>query len=108
MKRNEFEKICKESFPNYKFYEPTDDEYKIIEEVYTWHPAISYSSHVGTREIAEIYMHYGMQLIKDMLPTARKKRSLEEEIVPLRRLIQQHNIEIKKLLDRIDKIEKEE
>lgn len=44
--------------------ELTPEEYKIVERVYTWHPAIP---NVGGKDkLAEIYKLGGMELIEDM------------------------------------------
>lgn len=55
----------------------TDSEYKIIEMVYTWHPAISDTN--GKDEIASIWKIGGMPLIKGMVEVAELTMKLDEE-----------------------------
>lgn len=52
----------------------TDEQYKVIEEVYMWHPSIRNTS--GKDEVAELYKSFGMTIFHDMLPRARKPMSL--------------------------------
>ena len=47
----------------------TDEQYKVIEEVYMWHPSIRNTS--GKDEVAELYKSFGMTIFHDMLPRAR-------------------------------------
>ena len=37
----------------------TDEQYKVIEEVYMWHPSIRNTS--GKDEVAELYKSFGME-----------------------------------------------
>ena len=53
----------------------TDEEYKVIESVYQWHPVISEVE--GKEQIATLYKNFGMVIIKDMLPRAEKAREIE-------------------------------
>ena len=53
----------------------TDNEYRIIEDVYMYYPA-----KLDKKDIAELYMKYGMPLIKDMLPKALIVKDLEERL----------------------------
>ena len=59
---------------------PTNNEYSKIEYVYSWHPSISETSYDGKEQIAELYSKYGMRIILDMLPTAKKCEELREEL----------------------------
>lgn len=44
----------------------TDEQYKVIEEVYMWHPSIRNTS--GKDEVAELYKSFGMtRMTKRML-----------------------------------------
>ena len=70
MTKQEFEKILG--------HEVTQQDYNRIEFVYNFHPSIPETG--GKETIAKLYEIGGMRLIKDMLPTAVKARSLEEEI----------------------------
>lgn len=51
----------------------TDEQYKVIEEVYMWHPSIRNTS--GKDEVAELYKSFGMTIFHDMLPRAKKWKS---------------------------------
>lgn len=55
----------------------SDSDYKIIEKVYTWHPAISDTN--GKNEIASIWIIGGMPLIKGMVEVAELTMKLDEE-----------------------------
>lgn len=58
----------------------TDEQYKVIEEVYMWHPSIRNTS--GKDEVAELYKSFGMTIFHDMLPRAKKAgkgRAQEED-----------------------------
>lgn len=48
----------------------TEEKYKDIEFVYTFHPSISNTE--GKTQIAQLYKLGGIRLIRDMIPTARK------------------------------------
>lgn len=56
----------------------TDEQYKIIEYVYTYYPAIS--NLMGKDQIAMLYDMFGMTVIKDMFPRAHRSDELEREI----------------------------
>lgn len=71
MNREEFESRITAS-------KPTEEEFKIIEFVYNYHPSISDVD--GKKQIADLYSAFGMRLIRDMLPTAKKAEALENEI----------------------------
>ena len=58
--------------------EISNEEYIMIEMVYTYHPAIS-AIH-GRHQIAGIYMYGGMGVIRDMVPTAAKARQIEVQL----------------------------
>ena len=55
----------------------SDTDYALIERVYTFHPAISETE--GKRQIAELYVNFGMVLIMDMLPRAEVMAKKERE-----------------------------
>ncbi|MBR3232041.1 MAG: hypothetical protein IKF75_05125 [Lachnospiraceae bacterium] len=70
MTKQEFEKISGKTV--------SQGDYANIEFVYQFHPSIP---NVGGKEmIAELYNLGGMRLIKDMLPTARTNKDLEERL----------------------------
>ena len=69
MNKQEFMSKVAEVTPKEKqIQEVPDREYSIIEKVYTFHPAISETE--GKRQIAELYVNFGMALIMDMVPRA--------------------------------------
>ena len=53
----------------------SEDDYKVIEYVYTWHPLIPEAG--GKQKIADIYNVGGMMLIRDMVKTAKQAEKLE-------------------------------
>lgn len=53
----------------------TNEDYIMIEMVYTYHPVIRDSC--GKKQIAHIYAYGGMAVIRDMAPTAAKARQIE-------------------------------
>lgn len=61
----------------------TADDYAIVEYVYTWHPAIADVG--GKRQIAEIYVHGGMLVIRDMLARAKKAENADGKMREIRR-----------------------
>lgn len=70
------------------FCSPNVEEMKIIDYVYMYHPCIS-NIH-GKRQIAYLYVCFGMRLIRDMESTAHvmenyeiKQRKLREELKAL-------------------------
>lgn len=78
MTREEFNQKCIEAKPQDN-KRPTDEEYKIIEYVYTFHPAISETE--GKKQIAYLYMNFGMSIIRDMKPRAELMKKKEYQIV---------------------------
>lgn len=57
--------------------EVTDDDYEIIEKVYTWHPVISETE--GKEQIVTLYKTGGMPLINSMMEAASLMMDLEKE-----------------------------
>ena len=55
------------------------NDYSIIEYVYTWHPAIDAIK--GKEQIAYLYVNFGMRLIKDMVDTATKMEKAENKLM---------------------------
>ncbi len=62
MNKQEFEKLTNSSVSN--------ENYAIIEKVYTWHPSIPEVN--GKEVIAQLYSLGGIEVMKDMLPKAEK------------------------------------
>ena len=61
---------------------PNDEDWKIIESVYIFHPSIS-ETH-GKEQITYFYKTFGMRIIKDMFQTAKKAEAMEKELSELR------------------------
>ena len=77
MMREEFIREVKKLNGDVEFnISPVD--YSIIETVYMYHPSISEVN--GKQQIAYLYFHYGMRVIKDMLETAVKCEEIQKEI----------------------------
>lgn len=89
MTKQEFEHIIRNSV--------TDEDFKIIETVYTYHPCIS--NCYGKEEMASLYISFGMRLIKDMLPTAKTARTMEENIRLCKQNYEKHVAELKSNYD---------
>lgn len=70
----------------------TDEQYKVIEEVYMWHPSIRNTS--GKDEVAELYKSFGMTIFHDMLPRAKKAHELDEFLRNAQREVQRIQEEI--------------
>lgn len=68
MMKQEFEKLAGEV---------SAEDYKDIEFVYTYHPSIENVN--GKEQIASLYKMGGMRIIRDMLPSAQKMKSMEDE-----------------------------
>lgn len=51
----------------------SDEEYNDIETVYMWYP-----TGISKKGIAELYVNFGMTLIKDMLPRALVNKDLNQ------------------------------
>lgn len=73
--------MLKEEFEEMIGEEVSPDDYKIIEYVYEFHPAISNTD--GKKEIAALYQlpnQMGMGIIRSMVPIAKIQESLESEL----------------------------
>lgn len=80
MMREEFDNILRKQF---KFADEqinaiSNADYKKIEYVYTYHPAIDAVD--GKHQIAYLYANFGMVIISDMEETASLAEDLEDEI----------------------------
>ena len=73
----------------------SDTDYALIERVYTFHPAISETE--GKRQIAELYVNFGMVLIMDMLPRAEVMAKKEEELREARAALSRIQEEIEEI-----------
>lgn len=74
MTKQEFEKLARSTV--------TNEEYKIIEKVYTWHPAIRNTD--GKNQIATIFLAGGMAVMKNMQETAEYMIRLDKEMAALK------------------------
>lgn len=70
---NKARQICDST--GIKFSNPTTDEMKLIDYVYMYHPSISNID--GKDQIAYLYVHFGMRLIRDMRNTAHAMEEYE-------------------------------
>ena len=86
MLKYEFEKILGKNVG--------DEEYKLIEYIYMYHPLIPEVD--GKKKIVEYYKLGGMTLMYDMKPTADKAKEHEIKIQKLK-------FEIQRLREEIDK-----
>ncbi len=75
MNKQEFESILGRTV--------SEEDYKVIEYVYTWHPAISNVN--GKDQMVAIYAAGGITVIKNMCETARFAMNIESEEEELRR-----------------------
>ena len=79
MTKDEFMSKVAEATPKEKEIPVVSNtDYALIERVYTFHPAISETE--GKRQIAELYVNFGMVLIMDMVPRAELMAKKEEEL----------------------------
>ena len=85
MTKQEFLLFLREAAKNVdqRVVEPSAEDYAIVEKVYTWHPAIADVG--GKWQIAEIYAHGGMLVIRDMLPRAEKAEEYDGRIRAIRK-----------------------
>ena len=56
----------------------TENDYNVIEMVYTWYPVISNVS--GKEEVAELYKSFGMPIFYDMVPRAEIACDLDKQL----------------------------
>ena len=74
-----------------------DEDYKLIEYVYTWHPCISNTK--GKAQVAWLFNEFGIRIFKDMKQTADRNFELEETI-------ERSRSQLRKLLDEADELRK--
>lgn len=101
MTKEEFKMFLREAAKNvdHRIEEPSAEDYKIVEQVYTWHPAIADVG--GKRQIAEIYVHGGMLVIRDMLPRAQKAEEYDRKIRAIRKDISGMEQQVRDLMAEI-------
>lgn len=61
-------------------HKPSKEEFRAINLVYMYHPAISHTSDKGREQIAELYAVFGMTLIWDMIPRAEAILKAEDAV----------------------------
>lgn len=91
MTREEFENSCIKIKPQDN-KRPTEAEYKLIEYVYMFHPAIGEVE--GKEQIAMLYLNFGMSLIQDMKPRAELMEKKEKELRTAREALRRVQEEI--------------
>ena len=96
MTKDEFMSKVAEATPKEKEIPVVSNtDYALIERVYTLHPAISETE--GKRQIAELYVNFGMVLIMDMLPRAEVMAKKEEELREARAALSRIQEEIEEI-----------
>lgn len=96
MLKSEFETMVQE-YKEVEDYHISDELYKTIEYVYTWHPAISDT--VGKRQIVHLYCEFGYEFIKKMVPAAEEMDQIDTEIRDLEIQISQIRADRKRKLE---------
>lgn len=92
MMREEFNELVSKEMFDGKPFDVGDEEYKIIETVYGFHPSISDVD--GKEQIARLYVNFGFIIIADMYPRAKAAETL---YIKRRDLEAQHNAELSRL-----------
>lgn len=70
--------MIKEEFQDMIGQIVSDEDYKVIEKVYQFHPAVNEVS--GKEEVAELYKSFGMTIFYDLLPRAERNCDLEKQL----------------------------
>jgi hypothetical protein len=70
--------MTKQEFEQRLGWAVSENEYRKIETVYTFHPSISETA--GKDQITYLYKTFGMRIIEDMLPTATNASALQDKI----------------------------
>ena len=73
----------------------TDDEFKIIDFVYTFHPAISETE--GKEQVAWLFINLGMRVFNDMTETAKRAEEIETKISSLKGEMESYKAEYSQL-----------
>lgn len=56
----------------------SNDDYALIEYIYTWHPLIKDTT--GKMQVAGLYENFGIAIFKEMLPKAQTAEKLESDL----------------------------
>ena len=59
---------------------PSEEEFRVITQVYLYHPSFHYSSEEARTQIAELYAKFGMIVLWDMLPRAEANRRAKDDM----------------------------
>lgn len=68
--------MTKKEFEELAGISVSENDYSVIEMVYTWHPVISNVS--GKEEVAELYKSFGMTIFYDMVTRAERAFDLDK------------------------------
>ena len=96
MNQREFTEKAKEINPKYEF-DLSPKEWETVLDVYNYHPSIDPIK--GKAQIANLYINFGMRIIKDMHNTAKEAEEIEEQI----RLLQLEMDSLKKKYENLKK-----
>lgn len=91
MLRSEFDTLLKEKGSGC-FPAPTDEEYRLIEFVYNYHPC-----NFDKSAVASLYADFGMTLFYDMERRAKEAMELEDSIAKTNQLIKQYQDTVKRM-----------
>ncbi len=70
--------MIKEEFQDMIGQIVSDEDYKVIEKVYQFHPAVNEVS--GKEEVAELYKRFGLAIFNDLLPRAERSCELIKQL----------------------------
>ena len=76
MNKNEFLDACEKYTGKIQYID--NENFAVVEYVYNWHPSIS-ETH-GKDQIVMLYCMFGMNVIHDMYPRAKKMQMLDGEL----------------------------
>ena len=93
MMKTEFYKIASEI--SGKETSVNECDWKTIEYVYTWHPAIDAVE--GKKQIAYLYVNFGMSIINDMMNTAIAAEKAETALIKAKAAYESAKMQYEKL-----------
>lgn len=64
----------------------TSKEYECIEFVYNYHPCVD--NVTGKKQVAMLFVEFGLRVFLDMKPTAVNAKSIETELLEMRRNVE--------------------
>ncbi len=73
----------------------SEDEFKIINFVYTFHPAISETE--GKEQVAWLFINLGMRVFNDMTETAKRAEEIETQLNSLKGEMESYKAEYSQL-----------